>query len=74
MTGASNSTVEELHAQWDAANLRVRQHERLLAGALKLYEEGKLPLPQDMIDEVQAMRSDCNAKFKALMAAVGRQR
>jgi hypothetical protein len=74
MTGASKSTVEELHAVWDEANQRVRQHERLLAAALKLYGSGDARLPQEMIDEVQALRADCNAKFKALMAAVGQQR
>jgi hypothetical protein len=72
MTGTSSPTVEQLHAQWDEANKRVREHERQLAVALKLYEEGKAGLPQDLIDEVQAMRTDCNAKFKALLAAVGK--
>jgi hypothetical protein len=74
MTDTSKSTVQELHAQWDEANQRVREHERLLAAALKLYGEGKAALPQQMIDEIQAMRSDCNAKFKALLAAVGKPR
>jgi phospholipase/lecithinase/hemolysin len=72
MTGTSTPTVQALHAQWDAANQRVREHERLLAAALKLYEQGQTPLPQDLIDEVQAMRSDCNAKFKALLSALGK--
>jgi hypothetical protein len=72
MTGTFTATVQELHARWDEANKRVREQERLLAAALKLYEEGKAGLPQEIIDEVQAMRADCNAKFKALMAAVGK--
>jgi hypothetical protein len=71
MTGESKPNVQELHAIWDAANQRVRAHERLLASALKLFQEGKVPLPQEIIAEVQAMRSDCNAKFKALLAAIG---
>jgi hypothetical protein len=72
MTGTSKSTVQELHRIWDEANQKVRQHERLLAAALKLYEEGRAALPQEMIDEVQAMRADCNVKFKALLGAVGK--
>ena len=74
MTDASKSNLQELHASWDAANQRVRSHERLLAAALALFEAGKGEVPVQMIEEVQAMRTDCNAKFKALMAAVGRQR
>jgi hypothetical protein len=74
MTGTSKSTVQERHAEWDEANKRVREHERLLAAALKLYGEGKAPLPKEMIDEIQAMRADCNAKFKAMLAAVGKPR
>lgn len=73
MTGTSKPTLQELHAIWDEANQRVRDHERLLAATLKLFEEGKTDLPQQMIEEVQAMRADCNAKFKTLMAAVSHQ-
>lgn len=72
MTGTSKSTVQERHAEWDKANKRVREQERLLAAALKLYAEGKAPLPQAMITEIQAMRADCNAKFRAMLAAVGK--
>jgi hypothetical protein len=73
MTSTSSSTVQERHAEWDEANQRVREHERLLAAALKLYGEGKAPLPKEMIDEIQAMRADCQAKFKAMLAAVGKR-
>jgi hypothetical protein len=74
MTDPSRSTIEEAHAAWDKMNRKVREHERLLAEALQMFSEGRGPLPQDMLDEVQVMRGECNARFKALMSALGQKK
>ena len=69
----TKGTIDEAHAAWDAMNQQVRTHERLLAEALDLYRRGLGPLPMGMIEEVRAMRADCNAKFQTLLAALGPQ-
>ena len=65
-----SASITEAHRIWEAANLKVRACERLLAAALFEYEKGVAPLPTEMLAEVQAMRLDCQAKFRALMAAM----
>jgi hypothetical protein len=70
MTLEPHKAMKEAHAAWDAANQKLRESERLLATALKQYEEGQGPVPLDIIEKVNAMRMDCGAKFKAMMAAL----
>lgn len=65
-----HSALSEAHKAWDEANRKVRASERLLAEALSQYEKGLMPLPSKLLAEVQAMRLDCAAKFKVLMAAM----
>jgi hypothetical protein len=62
--------LKEAHAIWDAANQDVCACERKLAQALSEYEAGRAPLPSELLAQVQALRADCNAKFKALLAAM----
>lgn len=67
---SKHAELTAAHAIWDEANRKVRACERLLAAALSDYEKNKAPLPTELMAEVQAMRLDCQAKFKALMAAM----
>lgn len=73
MTAKLDSKIRETHAAWNEANDKLRKYERLMASALEQYAAGQGELPQAMIDEVNAMRADCNTKFQAMMAAM-RQR
>lgn len=73
MTGKLDANVREAHLAWNAANENLRNYERLLASALELFASGRGPLPQDMIDECNAMRADCNEKFQAMLAAMRRR-
>lgn len=65
-----SAAIAAAHVSWDEANRKVRACERLLATALSHYETGEAPLPTDLLKEVQAMRLDCQAKFKLLMDAM----
>lgn len=69
----NSDSVRDAHAAWNAANDRLRAFERLLATALELYASGQGDLPQDLIDECQAMRKDCQKKFKAMLAVMGQR-
>jgi hypothetical protein len=70
MDGQSHFHLKDAHAAWNDANQQVRACERMLAAALSEYEAGKGPLPADLLAQVEALRRDCNAKFKALMTAM----
>lgn len=70
MKNMSKEQVTAAHTAWDEANRNVRARERLLAIALSQYAKGEAPLPSVLMAEVQAMRVDCQAKFKSLMASM----
>jgi hypothetical protein len=65
-----NSHLRDAHSVWEKANQAVRASERELAQALSDYQAGNGPLPADLLEHVQALRTDCNAKFKVLMTAL----
>jgi hypothetical protein len=70
MDAKAHSHLTTVHKAWEAANLEVRATERKLAEALSAYEAGTGPLPVDLQKLVLTLRTDCNEKFKALMAAM----
>lgn len=73
MMDESDVHVRQAHVAWNAANDRLRAHERLVASSLGLHVAGQGPLHTDVIEEVRQMRTECNARFQALMALIGRR-
>jgi hypothetical protein len=72
--GTADDELESVHARWREMNERLRAHEALLSAALLLYSQGKGPLPDTMMAETRELRTECNNRFKALMAALAARR
>lgn len=62
--------VSELHAAWEETHSDLRKLEQILSEAIQLYAKGHGARPDNLIEQVTALRSECSARFQALMAAM----
>lgn len=63
--------VHQAFAAWQARREELQAKSQVLEAALRSYTEGTGPMPSELMDEVHALRRDCDALFKDVLAAVG---
>lgn len=65
--------LAHLHSAWEDVHTRLRTQEQVLSEAIALYVKGKAARPEAMMEEVEQMRVECSARFRALMDALKAQ-
>lgn len=65
--------LAHLHTRWEDVHTRLRVQEQVLSDAIALYVKGKAERPEAMMEEVERMRAECSARFRALMEALKAQ-
>ena len=64
---------QELHAAWRAANERVREAEKRLAGAWSAYSRGDGPPPAaELLEQIESLRHECTEHLDAVLSHLAR--
>jgi len=56
--------------RWQAIHRELRNMEVVLSEAVRIYAEGRGPVPLQLVSEVTALRGQCAGYFAALVEAV----
>jgi hypothetical protein len=59
--------------RWQAIHRELRNMEVVLSEAVRIYAEGRGPVPLQLVSEVTALRGQCAGYFAALIEAVKAQ-
>jgi hypothetical protein len=62
--------VARLHAEWAEVHGQLRKMEQVLSDCIELYVKGQAGRPDQVIAEVERLRTVCGGRFQALMTGV----